>query len=357
MTRLPRHVRRHGAGFRGVLTLDSRRVYGPTFRTIGEAREWVEKRLRLQIPLHVSTLTEGFAALQDELRRNGTGADTWTHYKHHARPLERILGAHTPLHAVSAEAVRRYAQARLAEGVSATTVWRSEVAGVLGRLLRLAHRRGWIAHNPLQDVQMPRTRQRPFEAMTMERIRELVGLMRQTPWRHAERDADIVTLFALTGLRRSEVARLTRESIDLALSRVWVRGKTGDGYVPITKELRPVLERLIVRSGKGPVLVGSADMLERVFARWKKQLDEPRLKPHVLRHSYATALVRSGVSLHLVRDLMRHASLQMTSRYLHSLGPEKHAAAALVSLSPPRAAGSSGEARPAPDSQDAQQAT
>jgi integrase len=227
---------------------------------------------------------------------------------------------------------------------------------VLGRLLRLAARRGWIAHNPLQDVTMPRTRQRPFEAMTMERIRELIAVMRATPWRFAERDADIVTLFALTGLRRAEVARLTRADVDLSLSRVWVRGKTGDAYVPVTPELRPVLERLIVRSGKGPVLVGSADMLERVFARWKTQLDEPRLKPHVLRHSYATALVRAGVGIHLVRDLMRHASLQMTSRYLHSLGPEKHAAASLVSLRPQRAAGSSGEAQPGQESPDAQQA-
>ncbi|KKK54923.1 hypothetical protein LCGC14_3079760, partial [marine sediment metagenome] len=50
----------------------------------------------------------------------------------------------------------------------------------------------------------------------------------------------------------------------------------------------------------------------------------PRHKafPHALRHSFATHLLRQGVDLIEVRDLMRHSSLAITSIYLHS-NPER----------------------------------
>ena len=39
---------------------------------------------------------------------------------------------------------------------------------------------------------------------------------------------------------------------------------------------------------------------------------------HVLRHTFASQLVRSGTSINVVRDLLGHQDIKVTMRYLHA---------------------------------------
>lgn len=50
-----------------------------------------------------------------------------------------------------------------------------------------------------------------------------------------------------------------------------------------------------------------------------------KLTPHVLRHSFASELVRNGVSLPTVKDLLGHLQLSSTQIYTHSSEDEKRA--------------------------------
>jgi site-specific recombinase XerD len=65
--------------------------------------------------------------------------------------------------------------------------------------------------------------------------------------------------------------------------------------------------------------------------RLVKRAGVGRVTPHMLRHGFATQLVRNGVDIETVRQLMGHASIAMTVQYLHSDTRTKERAVASLS--------------------------
>jgi site-specific recombinase XerD len=65
-------------------------------------------------------------------------------------------------------------------------------------------------------------------------------------------------------------------------------------------------------------------MLARVLA--EAGLDQHGITPHALRRTFATYLIRNGVDVRTVQELLGHADLQTTARYLHSDTRTKQAA-------------------------------
>jgi hypothetical protein len=55
------------------------------------------------------------------------------------------------------------------------------------------------------------------------------------------------------------------------------------------------------------------------------------ITPHKLRHTFATNLVRNGVDVRTVQELLDHSDLGTTAKYLHSDGQAKQAAVARLS--------------------------
>jgi integrase len=120
---------------------------------------------------------------------------------------------------------------------------------------------------------------------------------------------DMVRLAALTGLRRSELFKLSQDNIRDGVILLDASGKGRPRAVPYPKEAESIVLRL-------PLILSDAQ-LRKSWDKARHATGLHHIRFHDLRHTYASWLVQSGVPLRAVQDLLGHATLSMTQRYSH----------------------------------------
>jgi integrase/recombinase XerD len=154
----------------------------------------------------------------------------------------------------------------------------------------------------------------------------------------ALRDRAILELLYSTGLRRAEIVSLDLTDVDLGMETVFVRrGKGGrprivplgeTAITAIVAYLTRGRSYLIRHAGVTALFLASrgATRGRRLGeqALWlvvrtaaKRAGIEQRVTPHMLRHSFATHLLRAGADLRHVQQLLGHASITTTEGYTH----------------------------------------
>ncbi|MBD2747788.1 tyrosine-type recombinase/integrase [Microvirga sp. BT688] len=194
---------------------------------------------------------------------------------------------------------------------------------VLGAAFRFGIRAGYVVRNPTQHVRA-QTGEQPGRFLTREewlRVGEAMQWLEDHGTSRAFTNA--IRLLALTGCRRSEIARLRWEEVDLERGVLHLAtGKTGPRIVPLSDQAVGLLRDLgqgqtsawvfPSNRGSGPI-VG----LQKVWVklRSKARLDGVRL--HDLRHSFASQAVNAGASLYLTGAVLGHRQARTTQRYAH----------------------------------------
>lgn len=153
------------------------------------------------------------------------------------------------------------------------------------------------------------------------------------------RDRALLALFYGTGIRVSECAGLCEGRVDLRALTVTVRGKGGDERtVPFNEQVAARLREYIQvrgaqlsaapffrsRSGKA---MARGTLYERVRTTGRRARLSKPLSPHRLRHTFASHLVKEGVGLVTIRDLLGHRQITSTQIYLHVTAQDLRAAA------------------------------
>ena len=153
------------------------------------------------------------------------------------------------------------------------------------------------------------------------------------------RDRAIMTILYGTGIRASECAGLTEQDIDWQEKTIHVVGKGGhERTVPLNEDVVHMLRQYRIargpvklkdsffRSREGGVMSRNA-IYERVRTTGRKARIEKRVSPHQLRHTFATHLIKAGVGLVTVRDLLGHRLITSTQIYIHLTAQDlRHAA-------------------------------
>lgn len=144
------------------------------------------------------------------------------------------------------------------------------------------------------------------------------------------RDRAILTLLYCTGIRATECSTLKEEDVDLANKIIRVTGKGGNQRsLPLNARVLAVMRTY--RQVRGEIDPKSCFFLslrrkqmsrgaiyERV-RKWSAAAKiEKSMSPHRLRHTFATHLVKAGVNIVDIRDLLGHKQISSTQIYLHT---------------------------------------
>lgn len=134
-----------------------------------------------------------------------------------------------------------------------------------------------------------------------------------------------------TGMRRGEVLALRKKDIDLdnrmiSVEEIISAGKREDSpksgkcrYIPINNALYQELKDWIeILEGEDIIPV---KYFKRAFTTAHKNAGLSDIGFHTLRHTAASHLVMGGVDLATVKEILGHATIQMTMRYSH-LSPD-----------------------------------
>lgn len=155
------------------------------------------------------------------------------------------------------------------------------------------------------------------------------------------RNLAMMQIMYMAGLRAGEVVALRRSDIDKEHRVLHVREGKGakERDVPYPAALDSHLEKwerikprsrtyfCTVQGAKGGRM--SPDFLRQMFHRYAARagIREPgdkkkKVSPHVLRHTFATELLRDGYDLETIKELLGHESIETTSTYLHVARPD-----------------------------------
>src|SRR6202047_1326725 len=145
------------------------------------------------------------------------------------------------------------------------------------------------------------------------------------------RDLAIVGLMLLEGLRSAEVLALNPEDVLRSEAQLRVRGKGNKlRFLPLAPESVQLLDHYLRLERPDPCSAAlfvslkgrsrgarmTAAGLRSLFRHHRHTTSVPLANPHRFRHTFASDMVRAGVSLPALMQLMGHADIQTTLRYV-----------------------------------------
>ena len=231
-----------------------------------------------------------------------------------------------------ADLVRRWAMELMASDMKAASVNRKLSA--LRTFYKYLLKKGEIEVSPMQSIHGPK-KKKPLPQFVREGDMERLLDETSAPatWQEA-RNRLIIQLFYETGIRLSELVGLDESDVDFGRKTIKVTGKrnkqrvipVGDGLLEGLRTYMEMKERLCTDGDcRLPLFV--TDKGARVYDKWVYRLVHGELSqvvtlkkrsPHVLRHTFATAMLNNDAELGAVKELMGHESVSTTQIYTHT---------------------------------------
>jgi integrase/recombinase XerC len=202
---------------------------------------------------------------------------------------------------------------------------------------RFLQREKVIVANPMLKIQAPKTAKRLPEFVDEKRMDIVLDDDSMDNSYAAMRNHLVLEFFYMTGVRLSELIGLRVSDVNLYNLTVTVTGKRNKvRQIPITLPFKKRLEEYLeVRKsfqsevGAESIYFFLNDKGNQLYPKFvyrlvrgelssHSEITNTRKSPHVLRHSFATALLNKGADINAIKELLGHSSLAATQVYTHN---------------------------------------
>ncbi len=266
------------------------------------------------------------------LMERGLSRNTLTAYSHDINEFRFFINKQNKdIVNVGADDISAFLLFLRSAGRSVRTYTRALIA--LRGMYKFFLKEGLIKESPTSLVDIPSFKSGLPEVLSLDEVERLLKARDGSTALSIRDRAMLETLYA-TGLRVTELVRLRLNDVSLQKGFLITMGKgSKQRAVPIGGEAMVWLKRYMEEAR--PLLLKKHNSVflflsirGRVMTRqnfWdiiKKTaliagIDRNRIKPHALRHSFATHLIEGGADLRSVQSMLGHADISTTQIYTH----------------------------------------
>jgi site-specific recombinase XerD len=189
---------------------------------------------------------------------------------------------------------------------------------------------GYTDGNVLASFTLPKLGKRYLVVLDEEEIDRVLAACNPRTARGL-RNLCTVSTFLDSGLRCFELASLRLEDAHLEQGYFLVHGKGNkERVVPIGSKVQRLLLRYITQTRPDPrdpsvthlflTETGepmSVNSVQCLLKRLAQRANVPKLRAHLLRHTYATTFLRNGGDQLTLKEILGHETLAMTAKYVH----------------------------------------
>lgn len=287
--------------------------------------------------------------LEMMVAERGASMHTLDAYRRDIRHLLAYLaGKKLSPESVSSDQLRQYMSALSEDGLGARSIARK--LSSLRQFFHFLVSEGTREDDPTAKLESPHIGRPLPKYLTEEEVNQLLKAAHEDTSQEGIRTAAMLEMLYASGLRISELISLKVSAVQAYNENnpfLIVFGKGGkERLVPLHTEAMQAIRRYLEirphfcrqespwlfpsKRGKNPITRQRFGQVIKDLAR-RAGINPSRVSPHVLRHSFASHMLRHGADLRVLQELLGHADLSTTQIYthlqedrLHKLIEEKH---------------------------------
>ncbi len=233
---------------------------------------------------------------------------------------------------INTQMVRSWIAEMVENGTTASSVKRKLSA--VKSFYKYEQQNGTVLSNPASGVATPKIPKRLPKTVDTKAVNFLLEKTYFGETFVANRDKLVIEIIYETGMRVSELCSLKVYNIFLEENTLKVIGKGNkERLIPFSDLLKNSIEKYLKVRNNEPF--DNADLsflivtekgkpaynklISRITKKYLSLITKNEHRnPHVLRHTYASALLNNGADLNAIKELLGHSSLAATQVYTHN---------------------------------------